>query len=76
MAEAQQRTVVFAMTPAEARAVWHALGTFVELYDQVEAHDGVPSHAPMHGKRDVIAASARRLDHEINHAPGGRCAGH
>lgn len=57
--------VVFAMPADEARAVWHSICTTVQLMDQV----AVPPHAPLYGWRDRLVAAARRLDHEINHAP-------
>ncbi len=64
------RSVVFAMTPTEARAVWHVLGMGVDLMDAV--NDEIPSSAPLFGKRDELVALARRLDHEINHSvPAG-----
>ncbi len=68
-------TVVFEMDADTARAVWHAIGTTVQLIDAVEAEPGnrVDPRAPLYGKRGVLVAAAQRLDHEINHAPGGRC---
>jgi len=36
----------------------------------VEKHEGgVPAHAPLAGRREVLVGVAHRLDHEINHAP-------
>lgn len=60
-------SVTLKMDIETARAVWHAIGTSVELMDAVE----VPPHAPLFGQRDRLVAAARRLDHEINHAPTG-----
>jgi hypothetical protein len=62
-------SVVLRMKPDEARAAHHALATTISLMDQV---GDVPPDAPLYGWRDGLAALARRLDHEINHAPGGR----
>jgi hypothetical protein len=58
-------TVTLRMEPAEARAAHHALATVVQLMDEVGE---IPPHAPLYGWRDRLAALARRLDHEINHA--------
>lgn len=58
------KTVTLRMDPTEARALWHAACTTVELMDQVGE---IPSHAPLYGQRDRLVGVARRLDHEINH---------
>jgi hypothetical protein len=57
---------------AEARPVWHALATVVELMDAVEAEPGnaIPPHAPLYGQRDRLVDLAQRLDHTINQAGG------
>lgn len=57
--------VHFAMDTVEARAVWHAIATTVDLMDQVGE---IPAEAPLFGQRDRLVAVAQRLDHEINHA--------
>lgn len=60
--------IVVHMDPAEARALWHAACTTVQLIDAVEAEPGnsIPPHAPLYGQRDRLVAVARRLDHECN----------
>jgi hypothetical protein len=68
------RVVSLDMEATEARAVWHAISTAVDLMDAVEAEPGnaIPPHAPLYGQRDRLIAVAQRLDHEINCCPG-RC---
>ena len=61
-------TVVLTMDPIEARALWHAACTTLQLIDQVS---DIPREAPLYGQRDRLVQVARRLDHEINHAGVG-----
>lgn len=58
--------VTLSMDAVEARALWHAACVVVQIYGEV---DYIPPHAPLYGQRDRLVALARRLDHEINHAP-------
>jgi hypothetical protein len=57
-------SVVLRMDTQEARALWHAACTTVELMDKVGR---IPREAPLYGQRDRLIAVAKRLDHEINH---------
>lgn len=54
------------------RVLHHAVSMAITLYDSVEAESGVPSHAPLYGKRDRLVELARRIDHEANHRPATR----
>jgi hypothetical protein len=51
------------------RLLHHAVSMAVTLYDAVEEEGGVPSNAPLYGKRDRLIELARRIDHEANHRP-------
>ena len=48
-----------------------ALGMAVTLYDTVEADGGVPTHAPLYGKRDRLVELAQHCDHLANCEPSG-----
>jgi hypothetical protein len=57
----------------DAQLAHDAVGMAVTLYDAVDSESGVPSDAPLYGKRDRLVELARRFDHEANCvAPGER----
>lgn len=58
-------TVLLALDPEPARAVWHSICMAVQLMDDI---GDIPADAPLHGQRDLLVAAAQRLDHQINHA--------
>jgi predicted HAD superfamily Cof-like phosphohydrolase len=53
----------------DLRTLHAALSLAITLYDAVDEDGGVPSDAPLHGKRDRLVELARLLDHEAN-CPG------
>lgn len=50
----------------DAQLVHDAIAMAVTIYDFVESDNGVPSDAPLYGKRDDMVTLARRFDHEAN----------
>ena len=50
----------------DVRLLHLAASLSVELYDGVEREGGVPTHAPLYGKRDRLVELARQLDHTAN----------
>ena len=70
--EGGEREVVLRMDSTEARVLWHAASTTVELMDAVASEPGnsIPPHAPLYGQRERLLGLARCLDHETNQAGG------
>ncbi|HET9198209.1 MAG TPA: hypothetical protein VFN92_08165 [Solirubrobacterales bacterium] len=50
----------------DLRTLHAAVSLAITLYDAVDEEGGVPTDAPLHGKRERLAELARLLDHEAN----------